>query len=119
MAMVMGMGMGMDIMILSSTDLDIINKTERKEDLRKYFKVSPLFYYVCYISYQEHMVLYGKRMEDNNALYLIMQMIVLDFFFAITGDGDDDDDDDDSSNSDWLFDLQEPDGEKVNTQKFS
>ncbi|CAJ1067848.1 hyaluronan-binding protein 2-like [Xyrichtys novacula] len=36
--------------------------------------------------------------------------IIEDFFFAIT-DGGDDDDDEDQSNSDWLYELQEPEGQ--------
>lgn len=39
-------------------------------------------------------------------------------FEIIEGAGGDDDEDDDQSNSDWLFELQEPEGERVKTQVF-
>lgn len=46
---------------------------------------------------------------------LLSKIIFLDIFFTIL-DGAGDDDDDDESNSDWLFELQEPEGKRVQTQ---
>lgn len=38
-----------------------------------------------------------------------------DFFFAILDGNADDEEDEDQSNSDWLYDLQEPEGKEANT----
>lgn len=44
--------------------------------------------------------------------------MILDFFFEIVDVATGDDDDDDESNSDWLYDLQEPGGERFTSYIF-
>lgn len=43
---------------------------------------------------------------------MVFAFMVLDFFFEIVDVATGDDEEDDDSNSDWLYDIQEPGGER-------
>lgn len=49
---------------------------------------------------------------------MVFAFVILDFFFEIVDVKTGDDEDDDESNSDWLYDLQEPGGERFTSYIF-
>lgn len=52
--------------------------------------------------------------RKNNEEF-IFDFLILDYYFEVVDGGDGEDDEEDNK-SDWLFDLQEPGGERVNAQ---
>ena len=52
---------------------------------------------------------------EEQRLQILTKNIVLDIFFELL-DPNDDDDDEETTDSEWLFELQEPDGKPVGTQ---